>query len=140
MSEYFPEPKSSRANVKAELDLSNYATKADLKNATDDELTSKIDFVNFVKKTDFDDKLKNLNKKVTSNKTKHVLVENKVKNYRHLAQAFLLVKVTLVMTDPKISSYFNQFTKLLLLFLVFQRLSQNGNLKDCEMKKLVLLI
>ena len=34
MSEYFPEPKSSRANVKVELDLSNYATKADLKNAT----------------------------------------------------------------------------------------------------------
>ena len=31
---------------------------------------------NFVKKTDFDDKLKNLNKNVTSNKTKHVLVEN----------------------------------------------------------------
>ena len=29
-------------------------------------------------KTDFDDKLKNLNKKVTSNKTKHVLVENEL--------------------------------------------------------------
>ena len=27
-------PKSWRANVKVELDLSNYATKADLKNAT----------------------------------------------------------------------------------------------------------
>ena len=34
MSEYFPKPKSLRANVKVELDLSNYATKADLKNAT----------------------------------------------------------------------------------------------------------
>ena len=29
-----------------------------------------------MKKADFDDKLKNLNKKVTSNKTKHVPVEN----------------------------------------------------------------
>ena len=28
------------------------------------------------KKTDFDDKLKNLNKRITSNKTKYVLVEN----------------------------------------------------------------
>ena len=28
--------------------------------------------------TDFDDKLKNLNKNVTSNKTKHVLVENEL--------------------------------------------------------------
>ena len=34
MSEYFPEPKSSRGTVKVELDLSKYATKADLKNAT----------------------------------------------------------------------------------------------------------
>ena len=34
MSEYLPKPKSLGANMKAELDLSNYATKADLKNAT----------------------------------------------------------------------------------------------------------
>ena len=34
MSEYFPKPKSLGANVKIELDLSNYATKADLRNAT----------------------------------------------------------------------------------------------------------
>ena len=34
MSKYFPEPKSSRRRMKGELDLYNYATKADLKNAT----------------------------------------------------------------------------------------------------------
>ena len=34
MGEYFPEPKSSTRRVKNELDSSNYATKADLKNAT----------------------------------------------------------------------------------------------------------
>ena len=34
MSEYFPKPNSLGANVKVELDLSNYATKADLKGAT----------------------------------------------------------------------------------------------------------
>ena len=34
MSEYFPESKSSGERVKVELDLSNYATKTDLKNAT----------------------------------------------------------------------------------------------------------
>ena len=32
MSECFPEPKSSRGRVKVELDLSDYATKEDLKN------------------------------------------------------------------------------------------------------------
>ena len=34
MSEYFPKPKFVGANVKVESDLSNYATKVDLKNAT----------------------------------------------------------------------------------------------------------
>ena len=41
-------------------------------------LASKTHIANLVRKTDFDDKLKNLNKKVTSNKTKHVLVENEL--------------------------------------------------------------
>ena len=34
MSEYFPEQKSFGRRVKVELDLSNHARKADLKNAT----------------------------------------------------------------------------------------------------------
>ena len=34
MSEYFPEPQSFGRTVKVELDLSNYTTKTDLKNAT----------------------------------------------------------------------------------------------------------
>ena len=33
MSVYFPKPKSLGENVKVELELPNYATKADLKNA-----------------------------------------------------------------------------------------------------------
>ena len=31
-----------------------------------------------MKKTNFDDKLKNLNEKINSNKTKHILVENEL--------------------------------------------------------------
>ena len=46
MSEYFPEPKYSRGKVKVELDLSNYATKADLKNAKD------LDISNFANEVD----------------------------------------------------------------------------------------
>ena len=65
MSEYFPKPKSVVKNVKVELDLSNYATKADLKNATavdTSKFTKKVDFANL--KSDVDkldnDKLKNV--------------------------------------------------------------------------------
>ena len=46
MSEYFPEPNTSGGRVKVKLDLSNYASKADLKNATD------VDTSHFAKKTD----------------------------------------------------------------------------------------
>ena len=47
MSKYFPKPKSLGANVKVELDLSNYATKADFKNRT------VVDTLNFAKESDF---------------------------------------------------------------------------------------
>ena len=44
MSEYFPGSKSLGGRVKVELDLSNYVTKADLKNATG------VDISKFAKK------------------------------------------------------------------------------------------
>ena len=46
MSEYFPEPKSFGGLGKVELDLSNYAAKVDLKNATG------VDTSTFAKKVD----------------------------------------------------------------------------------------
>ena len=57
------------------LTLKNFASRLAQAN-----LASKTGIANFVKKTGFDDKLKNLNKKATSNKTKHVLIENELKN------------------------------------------------------------
>ena len=46
MSEYFPKSKSLQGNIKFQLDLSNYATKADLKHATC------VDTSNLAKKVD----------------------------------------------------------------------------------------
>ena len=40
MSQYFPPYKSSRSNIKVELNLSNYATKTDLKNVTHVDVSS----------------------------------------------------------------------------------------------------
>ena len=42
------------------------------------KLAAKDDIADFVKETDFDNKLKSINKKVTSNKIKHVLVVNEL--------------------------------------------------------------
>ena len=40
MSQYFQPHKSSGTNIKVELDLSNYATKTDLKNVTHVDVSS----------------------------------------------------------------------------------------------------
>ena len=46
MSEAFPKPKSLGANMKVELNVSNYATKSYLKNVTE------VDTLDFAKMTD----------------------------------------------------------------------------------------
>ena len=75
MSEYFPEPKSSGERVKVELDLSNYATKSDLKNATGfdkSKFAREVDLANL--KSDVDkldiDTLKNVPSNLNNLKSK----------------------------------------------------------------------
>ena len=66
MSEYFLEPKSLGGRVKVELDLSNYATKTDLKNATG------VDTSSFAKKKTDLANLKSHLDKLDINKLKNV--------------------------------------------------------------------
>ena len=75
MSEYFPKPNSLGANVKVKLDLSNYATEANLKNATGVDtstVTKKTDLT--YSKSDVDkldiDKLKNVPTNLSNLKSK----------------------------------------------------------------------
>ena len=98
-------------------------------------IASKSDIANFIKKTNFDDKLKNVNMKITSNKTKHILVKSAFKNYKHLTKVLLLVKFTLIMIDHKITLYFNQFTKLLQHFLVFPDITSEWESKELPNEK-----
>ena len=65
MSIYFAGPKSSRERVKVELNLSNHARKADLKNAKGvdtSKLTKKVNLANLKPNVDklYIDKMKNL--------------------------------------------------------------------------------
>ena len=67
-SKYITTPKFNKLaaeNFTARLKQANVATKADI--------------ADFLKKKDFVDKLKKVNKRVTSNKSKHLLVENELK-------------------------------------------------------------
>ena len=55
------------------LTAENFAARLAQENST-----NKNGIANFVKKTDFDNKLRNLNKQITSNKTKYALFENEL--------------------------------------------------------------
>ena len=78
MSQYFPPYKGSRGDIKVELDLTNYATKTDLKNVTH------VDVSSFASKTNLAS-LKTEKDKADADKLKTVPVDpakssNVVKN------------------------------------------------------------
>ena len=83
MGEYCPEPKSLGGRVKIELDLSNCATKADLKNATGvdtSKFATNVDLANLksnVDKLDID-KLKSVPTNLSNSKSKVGKLLNKL--------------------------------------------------------------
>ena len=81
-------------------------------------MVSNNGIANFIKKTDFDDKLNNLNKKLHQ---KHILIENKFKKNSDIDQSYI---------GNNGSKNFLMFQR----FLVFEIHLQNGNLKDCQIK------
>ena len=56
-----------------------YITSPEFNKLTAKNFAARLKQANLVTKTDFDDKLKILNQKINSNKTKHLLVENELK-------------------------------------------------------------
>ena len=83
MSANFLKPNSLGANVKVELELSNYVTKTDLKNAT------VVDTSSFAKKTDLDkldvdkldiDELKNVPSNFNNLKSKADKLDSGIRN------------------------------------------------------------
>ena len=96
--------------------------------------------INLVTKTNFDNKQINFNKKINSNKTKHLLVRNELSNCRHLIQFIFVVKVILKMMVLKIIQYFSQHKDILKRLVILLIKFCHGNLKDCLMKVLSLLL
>ena len=85
---------------------------------------------NLVIMTDFDNKPTNLNKKVISNKTKHMLVKSEIKNQKHWIQSIFVVKVILKMIVLKIVQYFRQDLNILKGLVILMIMYDHGNQKD----------
>ena len=82
------------------------------------------------------------NQKIKSYETKHLLVENELKNYKHFIQFILEVKVILMKSVLKIIQCFSQHIDILkgLQVLVLVIIFIFGNLKNCLIKILQLLL
>ena len=83
-----------------------YITTPEFNKLTAEDFAARLAKENLVIKINFHDKLKNLDKKIHSNKAKHLIVENELKNQKHLIQSIFPVKVILKMMVLKIIQYF----------------------------------
>ena len=80
MRKYFPNPNSVGANVKVELNVSNYATKTDLKNAKNlSNVKIKIDELDFDKLVPVPDDLNKVSDPVKNNVIKKDICKAKIK-------------------------------------------------------------
>ena len=59
-----------------------YITTPEFNKLSTDVFNARLAQANLITKTDFDAKLSSLNRKITSNKTKHLLVENELKKLK----------------------------------------------------------
>ena len=69
-----------------------YITTPEFNKLAADVSNSRIAQAKLITKTEFDSKLSNLNRKITSNKTKHLLVENELKTLKTFDLSYFIVK------------------------------------------------
>ena len=103
-----------------------------------DVFDARIAQAKLITKTGFDAKMSSLNRIITANKTKRMLVENEWNNLKTFDSSYFIGKVILKKMAHKIIQYFNQCINNLKRFLLptILNMSQNGNLKDYLMKVL----
>ena len=118
-----------------------YITTREFNTLATDVFNARLAQANLVTKAAFDAKLSILNRKVTSNKSKHLLVENKLKELETFDWIYIIGKV----------SFGEDGTQNYLVFQPMRRYFKTiagvgnvvvfitGNLKDCLTKELILL-
>ena len=72
--------------------LNKYIDTQEFNKLAPDVFNARIVKANLITKTDFDNKLSNLNRKITSNKTKHILVENELKKLKTFDLSYFIGK------------------------------------------------
>ena len=99
---------------------------------------ARLALANLITKTDFDTKVSSLDSKIAANISKNDSIED---NLGKLGKSFFLIFSGNMIFDggDGFPAYFNQYTDILKLLLTLNTFL-NGNLKDCLMKVLSLLL
>ena len=69
-----------------------YITTPEVNNFAADVFNARLTQANLITKTDFDAKLSSLNRKITGNKSKHLLVENELKKLKTFDSSYFVGK------------------------------------------------
>ena len=69
--------------IKLLINNDKYITTPKFNRLTTENFKARLAKSDLVTKTDFDTKLQDINERITSNKTKHLLVENELKKLKH---------------------------------------------------------
>ena len=107
---------------------------------TTDVFNARLAQANLIAKKNFDAKLSSLNRKITSNKSKNLLVQNELKKLKTCDSSYFIGKSYFEENDTQNYLLIQPMERLkVLLVLVMEVTFITGNLKDFLMKMLILL-
>ena len=100
-------------------------------------MNSRLAQADLIPKTDFDAKLSSLNRKIISNKSKHLLVENELKKLKTFDSSYFIGKSHFEEDGTQNYLVFQPINRY---FKVIANIFYHGNLKDYLTKLLSLLL
>ena len=97
-----------------------------------DVFNARLAQANLITKTDFDAKLSSLNRKITQNKTKHLLAENELNKLKTFHLSYFIGKSHFEEDGTQNYLVFQPMYKYFKVFILpnILKMFQNGNLKD----------
>ena len=114
-----------------------YITTPEFKKPIAENFAARLAQANLITKTDFDAELPSLNRKITSNKTKHLLIENELKNLKSFDLSYFIGKSH---CDEDGSQQYLVFQPILRYFTLNSSWITDGSRKDYVTKVLKLFL
>ena len=115
-----------------------YITTPEFNTLAADVFNARLAQANLITKTDFDAKLSSLNRKITQNKTKHLLIENELKKLKTFGSSYFIGKSHFEADGTQNYLVFQRINRILKLAVLI--MFCHGSLKDYLLKVLHLLL